>query len=100
MSDIPEEQKTKIIAALQEAGAVNPCPRCGNQTFSLVGGYFNQFIQNQLGGIVIGGPSIPSIAVVCNRCGFMAQHALGALKLLPPQSSPEAPTSTGEGEKK
>lgn len=91
MSGIPDDQKQKVIEALDRAGAKLPCPRCGNGQFSLVDGYFNHPIQTSLGGLVIGGPSVPSVVVVCNQCGFISQHALGALNLLPKQ--PE----TGEG---
>lgn len=86
MSGIPEDQKQKIIKALDKAGATLPCPRCGTGHFSLVDGYFNHPIQTTLGGLVIGGPSVPSVVVVCNQCGFISQHALGALNLLPKQS--------------
>lgn len=79
-----QEEKDRIIRVLQERGAILPCPRCGNASFALIDGYFNQSIQPQLnGGIVIGGPSIPSVAVICNRCGFISQHAAGALGLIP-----------------
>jgi hypothetical protein len=27
------------------------------------------------------------VTVVCTRCGFISQHALGALGLLPPQGN-------------
>jgi len=78
-----EEEKQRIIKALEERGAKLPCPRCGNQQFTLVDGYFNQTIQTELKGMVIGGPSVPSVVVVCTRCGYMSQHALGTLGLLP-----------------
>jgi len=78
-----EDEKQRIIQALEERGAKLPCPRCGNQQFTLVDGYFNQTIQTELKGMVIGGPSVPSVVVVCTRCGYMSQHALGALGLLP-----------------
>jgi len=78
-----EEEKQRIIKALEEHGASLPCPRCGNQQFTLLDGYFNQTIQTELKGMVIGGPSVPSVVVVCTRCGYMSQHALGALGLLP-----------------
>lgn len=80
------EEKEKIIKTLENKLAKLPCPRCNNQQFSLVDGYFSQPIQENLGGIVLGGPSIPSVVVVCNKCGFISQHALGALGLLPLQS--------------
>jgi hypothetical protein len=80
------EEKGKIIAKLNEVGAQLPCPRCGNQQFSLVDGYFANQIQQTVGDIVIGGgPMIPSVIAICNKCGFVSQHALGSLGLLPPQ---------------
>ena len=83
MKEIPQEEKLKITRALDERGANRPCPRCGNESFALVGGYFNQTIQIEAQGIFLGGPSIPSVVVVCNQCGYLSQHALGALGLLP-----------------
>ncbi|MCK4653444.1 MAG: hypothetical protein KAU01_03270 [Candidatus Cloacimonetes bacterium] len=77
-----EEQKQRIIKALEERGAKLPCPRCGNQRFSLLNGYFNQTIQTELKGISIGGPSVPSIVLACTKCGYLSQHALGTLGLL------------------
>lgn len=85
MAEISKEQGKRILEALAERKAQLPCPRCGSQGFTLVGGYFNQTIQTELGGMVIGGPSIPSVVVVCNQCGYIAQHALGVLGLLPEQ---------------
>ena len=43
-------------------------------------------MQDRLNGIVLGGPSIPSIPIICNRCGFISSHALGILGLLPPKT--------------
>lgn len=83
MEKFSEEYKKKIVQALTSKGATQPCPRCRNQSFTLVDGYFNQPIQTELGGLIIGGPSIPSIVVVCTQCGYMSQHALGVLGLLP-----------------
>lgn len=90
MNEISAEQKQRIIDALDKAGARLPCPRCGNNNFTLLDGYFNQPVQTELGGLVLGGPSVPSVVVVCSRCGFLSQHALGALKLLPKVMDEEA----------
>jgi len=84
---VTEDEKGKIIAALNTKGAVRPCARCGHPQFSLVDGFFNQsLIQKieELGVLTIGGPSIPSIMTACNRCGALSQHAMGVLGLLPP----------------
>lgn len=83
MQKMSSETKQQIVATLQTKGAIQPCPRCGNKEFTLLDGYFNQGIQQELGGMVIGGPSVPSAVVVCNKCGYMSQHALGVLGLLP-----------------
>lgn len=84
MQEIPKEQKDKIVKALLDHRAVLPCPRCGNNNFNLIGGYVNSIIQTELtGGMVIGGPVVPSVIIVCDRCGFMSQHAIGKLGLLP-----------------
>lgn len=78
------EEKQKISNALQQKQALLPCPRCDKQKFTLLEGYFNQTIQQDLqAGLTIGGPSVPSVVVVCDNCGYMSQHALGVLGLLP-----------------
>lgn len=61
------------------------CPMCTHETFSLVGGYLGNPLQPQLGGLTLGGPLIPTAAIVCENCGFLSQHALGSLGLLPPK---------------
>ncbi len=83
MKQIPEEKKKEIIETLENKGAKLPCPRCGSQSFTLLDGYFTQPLQNNLQGLVLGGPSVPSAVITCNNCGFLSQHALGSLGLLP-----------------
>ena len=87
MQKISDEKKREIIKALEERGAKLPCPRCGNNSFTLLDGYFNQTIQTVLKGMVLGGPSVPSVVVSCSRCGYLSQHALGALGLLPKEEA-------------
>ena len=90
---ISNEEKQKIISELN--GRINfgdiRCPMCGNKHFIIADGYFNSIMQDSLNGLVLGGPSIPSIPIICNRCGFISSHALGILGLLPKQ--------TGESQK-
>jgi predicted nucleic-acid-binding Zn-ribbon protein len=78
-----KEEKDNIINRLLEREAKLPCPRCGNTNFSLADGYFAQTVQNNLSTYILSGQTIPSVVVVCNRCGFISQHALGPLDLLP-----------------
>lgn len=86
METMSSEEKQKIVDILSKKGANQPCPRCNEKTFTLLDGYFNQSIQQTLtAGFIMGGPSVPSIVVVCNNCGYMSQHALGVLGIMPKQ---------------
>jgi hypothetical protein len=75
--------RERIAERLKERGATLPCPRCAHRDFALVDGYFNPPLQQDLSVMSLGGPSIPVIVVACKRCGYLAQHAAGALGLLP-----------------
>lgn len=85
---ISKEEKQKIISELNNRINLGNlrCPMCGNNHFIIADGYFNTMMQDHLNSIVLGGPSIPSIAIVCNKCGFISSHALGVLGLLPKQN--------------
>lgn len=81
-------ERAQIIAKFNERKAVLPCHRCGQQKFSLVDEFANIMLQKEVGGgLVIGGPTVPAAIVVCDNCGAITYHALGALGLLPPQAA-------------
>ncbi len=83
------EEKQKIAAKIQQVLPYIECPICHNRHFVIADGYFNTSIQGQLNGMMLGGPSIPSIGLICNKCGFISHHALGVLGLLPEQKPEE-----------
>jgi ribosomal protein S27AE len=87
---LSENQKKKIIKALEARRATEPCPRCGASNFTLADGYTTHPLQTELGSLTIGGPSIPAALAICTNCGFLSQHALGVLGLLPKQPEAEA----------
>ncbi len=79
------ESKKKEIAKtlLERIGKQYECPICHNNHFTIVDGYLVQGLQDNMNSIVLGnGPMIPSIAIVCIKCGFMSQHNLGVLGLM------------------
>lgn len=77
---LSDEQVGKIIAALNSKGVRGACPRCGNENFMLAPGTVSLSLQPPgAGGLVLGGPAIPSAVAICSRCGFIAAHALGTL---------------------
>ena len=85
---ISKEEKEKIVSELNKrinSGDIK-CPMCGNKNFIIADGYFNSIMQDSLNGLLLGGPSIPSIPIICTHCGFISSHALGILGLLPKQT--------------
>jgi predicted nucleic-acid-binding Zn-ribbon protein len=82
-----DQQKNEIVGRLterlQKYGLAPKCPMCGNQNFAIADAYLLNLLQSDLKSISLGGPTIPSIAIICTNCGFISQHALGSLDLLP-----------------
>lgn len=77
------DDKKKIAEALEGRKHGLTCPMCQNKNFIMADGYFNNNMQTDFGSFSIGGPAIPTIAIICSNCGFVSQHALGVLGLLP-----------------
>lgn len=78
-----DDEKKKAVEALTKKNVKTQCPMCGNNNFILAEGYFNHTMQGNLNeGILLGGPSIPTVGIICTKCGFISQHALGVLGLL------------------
>lgn len=72
--------KNKVVKKLEELGAVNPCPRCGNQRFDYVG----------VSALVVDTEDysdlkyrVPVAVVACSNCACIYQHALIALGITP-----------------
>lgn len=79
---LTNEQKEKIKAELLKKVPVLTCPMCQTKNFTMSDGYFSNTLQPDLNSIALGGQSIPTIAIICNNCGFVSQHAIGRLGLL------------------
>lgn len=87
---LPQEEIDKILKALHERGALLPCPRCGNPKFSIAPGYFANLLQPSPASLILGGiPNLPTVAIACEKCGWLAHHALGALGLMPAPKAEE-----------
>lgn len=100
MQQLNDDQKREIIEILHKRGAKLPCPRCKNRNFTIIDGYFNQPIQKSIPvsstDITNQGPFISSIVVVCTRCGYLNQHALSVLGLLPAEETQSKDEAAGE----
>lgn len=87
VKELTKEEKKKIIDALSKKGVKVICPMCGNKHFILADGYFSNTLQQDIKNVSLGGSGIPTIPVVCSNCGFISQHALGVLGLLPKEEN-------------
>lgn len=75
-----------VIAVLEAKGAVLPCAACGHDSFTLVEGDFAlEFVSWGGGSLLTGGVSrsLECIALVCDNCGLVRQHAVKPLGLSP-----------------
>lgn len=71
-----EDIKEDLLKALKEKG-----PRLGiNESVTIINGFISQPVHNEMtGAFIIGGPTIPMIAVVGDNSGRMYFFALRAL---------------------
>jgi len=76
---ISNSDKQKIITALKARGA-GSCPRCDDSQWT-VSEYSRIEVQETSDRDSLGGATIPAVMIVCQHCGFIAQHALQPLGL-------------------
>lgn len=72
--------RQEYIDELQKRNAKNPCHRCRNHNFTLLDGYSYLPIQEKVKEKIIGGPTVPAILIVCNKCGAITPHAIGVFR--------------------
>ncbi|KKU85289.1 MAG: hypothetical protein A2667_01990 [Candidatus Wildermuthbacteria bacterium RIFCSPHIGHO2_01_FULL_47_27] len=96
---LSEETKKKIIEnlnkKLKEKERNLVCPVCGHNNFILADGFTNDLLQDHFGGLVIGGPAIPEVVVVCGHCGHILKFSAGVLGLLPEKKEEAAGDKSG-----
>ena len=85
-----ESQKDEIISKLTSRMPNLHCPMCGKNHFTIMEGYFTSVLQSDLKNLQLTGVNMPTVALVCNNCGFVSSHSLGALGLLPKVEKTEA----------
>ena len=76
---ISSSDKQKIITALKARGA-GSCPRCDDSQWT-VSEYSRIEVQETSARDASGTATIPAVMIVCQHCGFIAQHALQPLGL-------------------
>ena len=78
---ISPDDKHKIVAALKARGA-GSCPRCRDSQWT-VSEYSRIEVQATMARNSVERTTIPAIMIVCENCGFIAQHALQPLGVWP-----------------
>ncbi|MDU7693579.1 MAG: hypothetical protein E7K04_04990 [Helicobacter sp.] len=69
-----------IINRLKERGADLNCQHCKSDKIGIPPGFGVLLLQDKLdGNVIINTPHIPVVYLICDNCGAMAPHALGAL---------------------
>lgn len=79
---LSEDKKQELANVLNEKIGQFQCPMCHKGPFAIVDGYFVPSLLNQYSSPALGMNGIPMAAIVCNNCGFVSFHALGAIGLL------------------
>jgi hypothetical protein len=59
----------KLIKYLNSKWGPRPCPMCGSGPWKVQGSIFQLMEYNEGAGLVIGGPIIPVVPVICANCG-------------------------------
>jgi hypothetical protein len=78
---ISADDKHKIVAALKSRGA-GSCPRCRDSQWT-VSEYSRIEVQATMDRNSAERTTIPAVMIVCEHCGFIAQHALQPLGVWP-----------------
>lgn len=83
--------KDDIATKLKEKNATKGCHRCGHESFTILEGFSNIRLELDLTmvGFLIGGPTLPVVNIVCNNCGAITSHAIGALGMLSKETEKE-----------
>jgi ribosomal protein S27AE len=83
---VERERANLIIQALSKKGVNKPCPRCGHPHFSVVAETAIP-INSDPAVVALNVEVVPTVIVACSNCGFVTQHALGALDLVRAESA-------------
>ena len=76
---ISADDKHRVVAALKSRGA-GSCPRCNDSQWT-VSEYSRIDVQETAARDSAHRTTIPAVMIVCEHCGFIAQHALQPLGL-------------------
>jgi hypothetical protein len=76
-----KSRQEEVIVALKDKGATQPCPRCRNLEFEVIGEALLPLFEPRGSPRWSTAPEIPIVLVSCTNCGFIAPHATRLLDL-------------------
>lgn len=79
---ISTEERTRIVERIRERGALRACPQCGKDEWT-VPSYSAAQLESKPDYLNLMGPHIGTVIMFCNNCGFLSQHSLALLGLIP-----------------
>lgn len=72
---LTDRQKQTIQTTLNSKGVRALCPMCGKNQWEIGGDLVTATPVQVGGGVVIGGPVVPMVQLICTNCGFVSHHA-------------------------
>lgn len=83
-----DDIKQKIVEELNKRVPNLKCPICDKGDMILADGFISHQLNKELSGnLVLGGPSLPTVAIICKFCGLTLEFSVGALGLLPQEEN-------------
>jgi hypothetical protein len=80
-SSMDKHRQEGIIKALESKNALQPCPRCLNKQFEVIGEAGIPLAPDKGDSWFGPAPAVPVVLVSCTNCGYIAHHATGLLGL-------------------
>ena len=78
---IPEKFRLKISHELKKRN-VTKCPMCGESKFVVADTYTVNNLYSDIDDVGSSARTLPCALMICANCGYISQHALGALGLM------------------
>jgi len=78
---LTSKQKETIVKKLQTVSNGH-CPICQKNSWTIWDEIVSANSVSLGGTTAFGGPYVPMVQIICNNCGFVAHHALGALGII------------------
>ncbi len=73
---LSDEDKTMYIELMKYTNVSFFCPMCDNNDFVIAEGFFLHDISIKTEVQALSGKKIPTIPIICTKCGFISQHAV------------------------